>query len=897
MNPNGEPQNARARAQVPGSFAASTPDGGDRPAPDAYRRPSGSASVGSAGPGRASVSGVPPAGGRASVGSASVGGRAPVGSAGAGGRASVGAASVGAASVGARASVGSAGVGGRASVPPPGSGGGGGVSSGSGGKRPRSKADKKYRRANILTAAAAVLVILVGAGIVGGTYFFDDVDLPTPQAEEQLNVIKNAQGQVLAKEGEPRINVPYQNISKTMSDAVAAAEDKNFYHHNGIDMKGIARAAWNNFTGGDKQGASTITQQYARHVAVLKDISYSRKLREAVIARKLESKYSKDQIMGLYLNYIDLGEGRYGAEAAAQGYFGASVVKGSKNEITPYQAAVIASIIKQPYPTATHQGYDPLINPAASKERWEYTMKNMLDMGAITQAQYDARKYPEAKKKSAACTTCADNKPVGMIMRHVTYELHELGITDDQIKKGGLEITTTIDKDVQAAAEAAGSAKSKTSPLNGRPKTYQAAVIGIDPSTGEVLGYYGGDDPNGIDYAGYMSGDGTGVMESGGQSPASSFKIYTLAAAMRGNYSFETLWDGTQKRSNGTTISNAGQDPGATCNGGGHNVKSCDLEQATIKSYNFPFYFITQQLGVDKVVKAAKDAGVRYIWNNEGKRIDLTNSDASTWNKNFSEEIGFGQFRVLPLDHATGVATIVAQGVRHQTHFIKSIKSVDPATGKPTNLKTISKNGTKVFEPDRMSDMTAVLEKIPDHANHTLAGGRDAIGKSGSWELNPKESSKNGDAWFVGGIPQLAATVWVGGKGNRVALTEASGKKMFGSNTPAEIWKEFLDAVAKKKDWDKEKFPERQKGGDASLGNGQPLPVQPPPQQQDDSAICDGSQAISILCQGGNTGIPGGNTGNPGGNTGNPGGNTGNTGNTGNNNGNNNGGGNNNNGG
>ncbi|MFI1992434.1 transglycosylase domain-containing protein [Actinoplanes sp. NPDC020271] len=830
------------------------------------------------------------------MGAAPVGGRASVGSASPG-RASVGAASVGAASVGARASVGAAGVGGRASVPPPGSGGGGGgVSGGGGGKRPRSKADKKYRRANILTAAAAVLVILIGAGIVGGTYFFDDVELPTPQAEEQMNVIKNAQGQILAKEGEPRINVPYQNISKVMSDAVAAAEDKNFYHHNGIDMKGIARAAWNNFTGGDKQGASTITQQYARHVAELKDISYSRKLREAVIARKLESKYSKDQIMGLYLNYIDLGEGRYGAEAAAQGYFGKTIIKDQKDpktQITPYEAAVIASIIKQPYPTASHQGYDPLINPAASKERWEYTMKNMLDMGAITQAQYDARKYPEAKKKSAACNTCADNKPVGMIMRHVTNELHQLNITDDQIKKGGLTIVTTIDKDIQAAAEAAGSASSKTSPLNGRSKDFQSAVIGIDPNTGEVLGYYGGDDPNGIDYAGYMSGDGSGVMESGGQSPASSFKIYTLSAALKANYSFKTLWDGEKERVGGGKISNAGQDNDKTCNDGGHNIRSCDLEQATVKSYNFPFYWIADQLGASKVVAAAKAAGINYIWNNDGKRIDLNKTDASAWgSKNFSDEIGFGQFRVLPLDHATGVATIVAQGVRHQTHFIKSITSVDPATGKLTSLKTISKSGTKVFDSAQMSDLTAVLEKIPDHAKHPLANGRDAIGKSGSWELSNKESNKNGDAWFVGGIPQLAATVWVGGKGNRVALTEANGKKMFGSNTPAEIWKDFLDAVAKKKDWDKAKFPDRIPGGDDSLGNGQALPVQQPV-QQDNSAVCNGPTAIAALCPGLNPG----NTGNTGDNSGNNNGGGNNNGNNdggGNNNGNNDGGGNNN---
>ncbi|GAA4595113.1 transglycosylase/D,D-transpeptidase PonA1 [Actinoplanes octamycinicus] len=758
-------------------------------------------------------------------------------------------------------------------MPPPGSGGGGGSGGsggGGGGKRPRTKADKKYRRANILTAAAAVLVIMIGAGIVGGTYFFDDVELPTPKAEDQMNVILNAKGQTLAKLGDPRVNVPYQNISDTMAHAVAAAEDKNFYTHNGIDMKGIARAAWNNFTGGDKQGASTITQQYARHVAELKEISYSRKLREAVIARKLESKYQKPEIMGLYLNYIDLGEGRLGAEAAANGYYNVSIVKGGsggRKEINPYQAAVIASIIKQPYPSATHQGYDPNINPTDAKIRWDYTMRNMYEMGWITKDVYDKRVWPKPlpNKTSATCKTCADGKPVGMILRHVTYELNQLGINKEMRDRGGLTITTTIDPVIQKAAEEAGSAKSDESPLHGRPKTYQSAVIGIDPDNGEVLGYYGGDDPEGIDYGGYMSGDGSGVTkDSGGQSPASSFKIYTLSAALKNNYSFKTTWDGTKTRENGKKISNAGADD-SLCNG---KIKFCDLETATIRSYNFPFYWIADTLRPDKVLGAARDAGIQYVWNNDGVRIDLKTASAATINKNFSSEVGFGQFRVVPLEHATGVATIVAQGVRHQTHFIKSIKAVDPATGKTKSLTTVTKEGVKVFDAQQMSDLTAVLKQIPDHAKHDLANGREAVAKSGSWELNSENSSANGDAWFVGGIPQLAATVWVGGKKNRVPLTEESGKKMFGSGTPASIWKKFLDTVAEKKDWEKASFPERQRGGDDSLGNGQAPPPEPDP-IQDNSGVCDG--ALSILCQGQNNG--GGNNQDNGG-----GGNGGNTG-------------------
>ena len=161
--------------------------------------------------------------------------------------------------------------------------------------------------------------------------------------------------------------MPYQSINPIIGEAVMAAEDKNFRDHNGIDMKGIMRAAWNNFTGGDTQGASTITQQYARHAADLKEISYNRKLREAVIARKMEDQYSKDEILGRYLNSVYFGRGAYGIEAAVQGVLRQQPVladpPGKKGAITAGEAAVLASVIKQPEPSADAQGLRPAEQP------------------------------------------------------------------------------------------------------------------------------------------------------------------------------------------------------------------------------------------------------------------------------------------------------------------------------------------------------------------------------------------------------------------------------------------------------------------------------------------------------------------------------------------------------
>ena len=902
MTSYGDPQSSRARARVPGS-GGSAPDDDQssrysasaRPAPDAYRRgAAGSASVGSAGrasvgsasvgsaspgsasPGRASVSP-----GRASVGSASPG-RASVGSASVGsasvGSASVGAAPVGSARVGARAAVGAAAPGGGAAVARaavrPTSGTGGPDDEGSiGSGKDKSKAAKRRRRTNILTAMAAVVVILLGAGVVGGTYFFDDVDLPSPVSEDQSNIIKASNGEVLARLGEQnRTVVPQPKINKVVQYAVAAAEDKNFYKHHGIDMKGIVRAAWNNFTSDDTQGASTITQQYARHAAELKEISINRKLREAVIARKLESKYNKDQIMGMYLNYIYLGKGRYGIEAAAQGYFGKSVLTpaGQKGAITPYEAAVLASIIKQPEPTATHQGYDPTVNLVDAKARWEYTMANMLEMKWITPEVYAKRKYPmDTLRKPAAdkCKACAGNKPVGMVMRHVRAELAAKGISQQEFDKGGLTVTTTIVPDVQAAAEEAGSRNSKSSPMNGRPTSYQAAVIGIDPKTGRVLGYYAGDDPNGIDYGGYLSGDGKKI--TGGQSPGSTFKIYTLAAGLKEDISFKTTWDGTKTRPDGKKINNAGRDPGEVCRG---KIKFCDLETATIKSYNFPFYWIAEGIGRDKVIEAARDAGVQHMFTDSGKMVDLKATKPETWMKPgyFDNEVAFGQYRVVPLEHAEGVATIVGNGVHHDAHFVKEVRRVDPETGKVTLVgREIGLSGKPVFPADQMSNLQAVMKEIVEVDERELKGDHEAIAKSGTWEY--KKGS--GDTWFVGGIPQLAATVWVGGAENKVELKEKNGKDMFGAGTPSLIWEKFLNAAVKAMDYPSEDFPERQETGnpDSDYANGQEPPPPPPaPEPENDCQVailgCPENNDGNGQNNGGNGPNDGGNGQNGGGN-------------------------------
>ncbi|MEH1130892.1 transglycosylase domain-containing protein, partial [Micromonospora sp. CPCC 206061] len=325
-----------------------------------------------------------------------------------------------------------------------------GGKSGKGGDPAAIKKAKRRKRVNLIVAAFAVLVMLAGGAVVGLTWFYDDV--PQYKTDElQATSIVFENGATMATLGEfNRTVVPAAEISPLVKHAVMAAEDKNFEDHEGIDVKGIMRAAWNNFTGGSTQGASTITQQYARHAAELTGINYNRKIREAVLARKLEQEYTKDQILGFYLNAIYFGRGCHGIEAAAQCYFGKSALTkpGQPKALTAAEAAVLASVIKQPEPDSVtgHQGYDPQMNLQEAQARWGYTLGNMVEKKWLSSEERAAAKYPTVKQYDPKkCQVgCGVDKPTGNVVNYVREELEQMGIPAAEWKKGGYRITTTI---------------------------------------------------------------------------------------------------------------------------------------------------------------------------------------------------------------------------------------------------------------------------------------------------------------------------------------------------------------------------------------------------------------------------------------------------------------------
>ncbi|MFD0974927.1 transglycosylase domain-containing protein, partial [Plantactinospora endophytica] len=840
----------------------------------------GSGSVGSAAPGRARV------GGRAGVGSASVPDAPGSGGGYGAGRASAGRASVGTASVsggGANGSAGRARVG-RAVVPVSPAGPGGPDDPNGPGRRGRrgggdldpaaQKRAKKRKRVNMLIAAFAVFIMLAGGGVVAATWYSTNVPMPDQLPLPLATTIYAANKKnIVAKLGdENRQIVTSKQIPAHVQRAVAAAEDRNFYRHDGVDYVGIARAAWNNFTGGSKQGASTITQQYARNAYEnLQDDSYQRKVKEAILASKLNDQFDKDEIMQHYLNTIYFGRGAYGIEIAALTYFNKSASK-----LTVAEGAVLAAVIKQPQiDTSTgHKGFDPADNPEEAKGRWEYVLNGMVEEKWLTPEERAKTAYPKIQPRKSANEAFGVKTPRGNVVNYVKAEMAERGLCtlgpatptkvdcSSALRDGGYKITTTIDWKMQTEAENAAQRK-KGSPIYDEPKNLMSALVSVEPKSGKVLAYYGGDSGADYDYAG-LNTDGAGTV-SGGHPPGSSFKVYTLAAAINEKISIDSIWDARPFTVKGTKIKvqNAGRDVTKTCD------QACTLKESTIKSYNVPFYHLTEKIGADKVLSMARQAGVRTMWetkDNPPKWHDLTKEKPEELAPEpFFNVVAYGQYPITVLDHANGLATLANGGVYNKAHFIQLIEQQDPETGQWKKIGGAKADPKQRISKDVADEVTSVLKNIPKDNNGNLEG-REEAGKTGTWEYN--QTDDNAHAWMVGYTPQVATAVWVGSKDpKKPQIKTKGGANIGGSGLPAEIWRKYMSKALAGKD--AMSLPDSKDIGDKEAGNGKKKETPPPVDPNagggnpggnnpgGNNPICQGPNPPPLICPG-NGGNPGG---------------------------------------
>jgi membrane peptidoglycan carboxypeptidase len=722
------------------------------------------------------------------------------------------------------------------------------------GKRKRTKRQKINR----WVAIVAVGIMLAGVAVVGGVFFVDSVDIEQAALTslDQATSIYWAQPDPKAKPVElarlgkvNRTLVTIQQIPVCMQEAIIAAEDMQFFTNSGVDVKGMVRAAWNNVTGGDRQGASTITQQYARKVADLNGITYSRKAREAVLAVKLSQKYSKEKILENYLNTADFGRNATGIEAAAHAYFNKSI-----KDIQPAEAMVLAALVKDPYGS---DSFDPAENLQNSKDRWGYIQNNMRELvgshpGFLTLDQINALKYPPLPKvdaKTLGSFGTEDGNPNGNIVNQVMLELKNRGV---ELGQGGYKIYTTIDQRAQAIAvkyakrSAANNRKNAISPLDGQPANLTAALVAIDPRTGGVLAYYGGDHPTGTDLAGFNEG-GTVTKDNpqglfGGHPPGSSFKTYTLATALTAGIAYTSYW-----RSDSPRKDFASRDGRPVSNVGGESSSGpVTLDRAAQLSLNTVFYAVAEKIGADldhtvgtgghHIAETAAKAGVTFMWKDDGTGLPISNLAEKNYNE-FGNEVAFGQYPVTVLDNAAGYATFANNGLHMPTHFVSKVIGPD---GKPVPKAAPKLIGTKAVEPAVAADVSKVLGDVASHYNLSLSGYDFGV-KTGTWQRGEgRLADENAHAWMVGYTPEISTAVWVGNpdggysknlvycKSTTTPVAKCSNL-VYGATIPGSIWKKFMAEVLTTLKLPKTKFPASPNVGLAENGEiASPTPTTEP---------------------------------------------------------------------
>ena len=589
-------------------------------------------------------------------------------------------------------------------------------------------------------------IFLGGFGFIAGSALFAfawfTVSIPDPNAyvNSQATIIQYANGKEIGRIGtQNRQILPIAKIPIDMRNAVLAAEDRNFYSNQAFSVTGIARALLNNLRTGDlnAQGGSTITQQYAKTAFLTSSRTIERKIRELVIAMKLENALSKDQIFENYLNTIYFGRGSYGVQTASQQYFNRNV-----NQLNLSQTAVIASILRAP------GYYDPSLsenNLVRLQNRFQYVIDGMLDQGWITQEQADETKFPEITPR---VTSGSLSGPKGHVISQVQRDLGRLGFTEEQLLEGGLVIRTTL---VQRAQQSAVDAVTRLYPRSA-PDNLRIGLIAIRPGTGEIIAMYGG-----RDYLERQLNDATQSIALAG----STFKPFALIAGLEAGIPLTSMWNGDSPQ----IFDDLGK-PYTVSNYGNNGWGQIDLLTATQRSINTIFVPLGMKAGMDKVVDAARRAGIP-----ESVEMIATPSVV----------LGVASPRVIDVTNA--YATFAAQGVYARPFLVSSVTGPNRGV-----LYEATTQVQQVFSPEIMADLTYALKSVVNGGTGSaaLALGRPAAGKTGT-------SQSNASAWFSGYTPQLAASVALFRDSASESLNGIGGlTSVTGGTFPARIWTQFM---------------------------------------------------------------------------------------------------------
>ncbi|MFD2862704.1 transglycosylase domain-containing protein [Salininema proteolyticum] len=771
-------------------------------------------------------------------------------------------------------------------------------------KKKRSKTRKR-----VYAVLIAVMVMFLGAGTFVGAMFFQEIQTPddTPFGENTTFLYADGESEMAGYGYRFRELIDStDDLPETVRWSTVASEDMKFYEHDGVDIKRTMGAFINNLTGGDQQGASTISQQYAGALAKFRDDkSYTRKAKEAVMAIKLEQEFSKDEILRHYLNLSYFGRGAVGVGAASKAYFNKPV-----DELSWGEAAFIIMQVKSP-----NGAYDPVLKgeevEQAATDRWEYVMGNLWTMheqNGMTKEDYDAAMdegLPQAVDADLRAPSWGGDKATGFITNEIDgyiyeeleehYDLSKDDLYGEKPETGGYTIVTTIDKEIQALTEETASrgplekqknddgdwidgegnvvdseadaavkyfknekvtddeGKAVAMPrhkndnekaaLVDRNPSMTDAVVVVEPGTGRVLGYYGGDDGFGYDNAG----------PTAAKPPSSTFKMATVATAISEQSSLKSWWDGSSPREfvgrgkdDGDASTPESQNGDPVHNAGNKDAGDVQLQTALEDSLNTPMFAIADHFGATKILKTAAEMGVENMtrpvnaawedstfnavfelrvkgetveyamrgqgqyesgewavdereniddmaylrWANEdnsNEGVYASDDNEPVWYPltndtgrfPFDREISFGQYGVSVQDLSAMFATIANNGVYNETRYVEKVYDRDGNELEPKKPY----DQRQAIKEEVARDLQFAGAKIDAAAGQEGQVTHQFFGKTGTWEAAKQfGGTANAHALYAGAIKQMSIAAWVGNAGaDTFPLLNEDGAIMDGS--------------------------------------------------------------------------------------------------------------------
>ena len=562
--------------------------------------------------------------------------------------------------------------------------------------------------------------------------------MPYPRANDiavaQLTTLTWRDGNAMTGIGEAnRRFVRLDDVSMPMRDAILAAEDHEFYTHSGFSPRAVARATAANLRGGDLQGGSTITQQYAKNTFLSGDRTMKRKLREILLSLKLETQIDKNTILQDYLNTIWFGRDSYGIDTAAQAYFGKQ-----PKELDVAESAMLAAMVRAP------GLYDPDRHRDRLVRRWNYVLDEMVHMRTLSESDRRGLAFPEV---SVYKRRQPNNGTRGYLVVAVKRQLLSLGFSQRDIDLGGLRIRTTFDSTKQQAMRDAVAAKAPT--IN--TKGLRIGAVAMNPLTGEVLAMYGGSD--------YLQNQLNNATDSIGQA-GSTFKVFALAAALENGYTLKSVVNGRNGQTfHGYTVHNFANE----------NFGRISLLDATVHSVNNAYVGVTNDVGPKKVMQAAVRAGI----------------PADTPGLAAVLSLPLGTCSPHAIDMARAYSTFAAHG---RTTTTSVIAKVSDAHGRV--LWRYEPKHTQAFSRAVADSVTYALREVVKRGTGVAAAaaGRPAAGKTGT-------TNEHKGAWFIGYTPTMTAAFMFTKDdlgGNPISLNGTGGLGSFtGGSFPARTWAEF----------------------------------------------------------------------------------------------------------